>query len=462
MKRIMQRVVVSIVLTTVFFLSQIIYSYAEEIELTEVSVDEVSTIDDNSTINEAETSVSNNIDNSDEFEETDNSEEDFSEEKNEVEVEEDFPLVDVDNYLSYGETWSDSNEEYTYEFEIDYSNMEKATVCLVRTGLVNSAITIFDENGNKLYNVETSTNYGRKWVNLTNNSEEAIERYTIKVKPVDYSKRKTASFKLMIGNQVDAEKMMSGMENAVELDKYYEPYLNFVRNEYLPNNYECFYKVTNSSSSILTILFKTDDIRFRVYDSNGVLLQDSNNPNLTESIHRTDFVGHSWKCAEKEDLTHVFNGSGPYYIGLYNLKPSNENTLIKDYYLIAYGDPMMCSGSTTVMPWNTININSQRYVQTSFDVTDSSIPTTAKATKITYSGAVGSSIQYWRVMSPDESSWTSSKSYEPGINIYYSHGSLFNSSVHGRWNVSFLASKTSRINTISPYYTIYYYYEYGD
>ena len=61
----MQRVVVSIVLTTVFFLSQIIYSYAEEIELTEVSVDEVSTIDDNSTINEAETSVSNNIDNSD-------------------------------------------------------------------------------------------------------------------------------------------------------------------------------------------------------------------------------------------------------------------------------------------------------------------------------------------------------------------------------------------------------------
>ena len=124
MKRIMQRVVVSIVLTTVFFLSQIIYSYAEEIELTEVSVDEVSTIDDNSTINEAETSVSNNIDNSDEFEETDNSEEDFSEEKNEVEVEEDFPLVDVDNYLSYGETWSDSNEEYTYEFEIDYSNME--------------------------------------------------------------------------------------------------------------------------------------------------------------------------------------------------------------------------------------------------------------------------------------------------------------------------------------------------
>ena len=97
-----------------------------------------------------------------------------------------------------------------------------------------------------------------------------------------------------------------------------------------------------------------------------------------------------------------------------------------------------------------------------FDVTDSSIPTTAKATKITYSGAVGSSIQYWRVMSPDESSWTSSKSYEPGINIYYSHGSLFNSSVHGRWNVSFLASKTSRINTISPYYTIYYYYEYGD
>ncbi|MCR4566777.1 MAG: hypothetical protein K5769_01910 [Pseudobutyrivibrio sp.] len=375
----------------------------------------------------------------------------------------DLPTVSLDNHYTYADSFSSSDEVHNYSFEVDYSNIDSATVCLVRTEKINASITVSDAYNNVIAKIATDNYTPRVWLDLpttTDNTEEQI--YNISVQARDYKSNTPSGYRFMIGSQSDTEEMMAGIDNAVELDTYYESDKNFTSGNYLPNHFETFYKITNSTSSVLTILLKNDDIRYRVYDSEGNLLRDSNSPDVASNIHRTRNVGNSWRCAEKEDLDNVFNGNGPYYIGLYNTRPTNSNKLINSNYLIAFGNPVMGPGSVKIFPGNSINLNSKQYVESSFVADNSFIPSTAKVTSISYNGAIGSSIQYWRVMPPEDSFWSTSRSYASQIDLRYSHDSSFNTPVTGQWGVAYLASSSSRINQITPYYTIDYYYEYGD
>ncbi len=64
-------------------------------------------------------------------------------------------------------------------------------------------------------------------------------------------------------------------------------------------------------------------------------------------------------------------------------------------------------------------------------------------------------------MAPNKSSWYANKSNNAsGIDFNYMEDSTLNADLKGTWNVAFQASGSNF--TFTPYYSISYYYEYGD
>ena len=56
---------------------------------------------------------------------------------------------------------------------------------------------------------------------------------------------------------------MSGIENTVLLDQYYESKVNLQNNSYVPNVGEYWYKYKRNSTSVITILSSATDIVLR-------------------------------------------------------------------------------------------------------------------------------------------------------------------------------------------------------
>lgn len=381
----------------------------------------------------------------------------------ENEVESNLDVATSTSYLAYEDAWSNTSDIKEYTFNIDFSEMDSAAICLVRTGLNNTSVKVIDSDKHIISTLTSSDKQAKKWIFIDKpSSDSLISTYTLKVKPINYNPKKSSSYRIMVGNKESTEKMMSGFENAVELDMYFEEDMNFQSESYLPNHEESFYKISGRCSrEILTIMLRNNFIRFRIYDTNHMPVLDSNDANLTNRIHRTSYVG-TWTCAEKEDLSRITTNNGPYYIGLYNTNPQPGNDLIKSNYIISYGNPMMSSSSVSIYPQNTITINSNRFTESTFTIDErNNVPNTAQASSISYSGTVGSDIQYFRAMPPD-GWWANASSYRPGVDFSYIKDSSYNSRVRGTWTVAFQASRNSRNNRIRPYYTISYYYEYGD
>ena len=295
-------------------------------------------------------------------------------------------VIGTDTYQAFEGSFSSAEDTATYSFAIDFSQMDSAAVCLVRKGYVGTNIIVYDEDGNKVLSKATNSRQAKCWAYIDKPSDTtAICNYTVVTTPNSYEER-ASDYRIIVGNKNNTELLMSGMENTVLLDQYYEAKLNLQNNSYVPNVGEYWYKYQRNSTSVITIVSSVTDIRFKVLDVNTLHVEyDSAEDEL--SSHRTSFVGAgSWICAEKARLTTLV---GPeYYLVVYCTNPDESVPLRTGSMATAVGNPIMGRSSTTISPGISVTATSSTYSPTrTFSVTGASIPNTAQVDSVTLYGA---------------------------------------------------------------------------
>lgn len=334
--------------------------------------------------------------------------------------------------------------------------MDTVAFCLVRTGYEGVVINIYDEAGNEVRSVGVSTKQAKNWYYFDKPSEDAgICTYTIVATTrSDYS-GKASDYRIMVGNNSDAERMMSGKENAVPVEMYYEEKMNFQSIPYMPNQYECWYKYKRGVYNTITVLSKSTNLRFKIIEADG----DTSKPVYESNSydHKTSFVG-TWSSAEKvTDPKGTVSGKD-YYLVVYNTRPNSATGLVQSNMLVAVGHPVMGAASKMVRPNTSVTINSSSFKGFDYTFIDSSIPYTAQLASIDLYGASG--VRYWTVQRAS-GGYRSSSSYNTGIKWNFIKDSTRNDRLWGaKWRFEFKSGSSTK--TIKPYFSISYYYEYGD
>ena len=66
-------------------------------------------------------------------------------------------------------------------------------------------------------------------------------------------------------------------------------------------------------------------------------------------------------------------------------------------------------------------------------------------------------------MAPNKTTWTNNaSSCNPSVDMAYVHDNSTNANLSGTWSVSFKATSSASSITFTPYYSVSYYYEYGN
>lgn len=365
-----------------------------------------------------------------------------------------------EGYQVFEGNFTSADESQTYDFSIDFTQMDSAAVCLVRKGYVGTSIQVFDEDGNRVVYRGTQMGQPKNWQFIDKPSEDAgICNYTMVVTPLASEFGNGANdYRIIIGDKEDTELMMSGIENTVLLEHYREGQSRLENAQYIPNQGEYWYKFRANNETI-TILSGASNIRFKIKSINNtdVDLFDSINDADT---HRTSFTG-SWSCAEKARLTTT--PGTEYYLVVYCTSP-NENISIREGSMgTAVGFPVMGYSHTTIYPGRSVTMNSTGFSSISFSVAEGfNNARTGQVDSVSLGGITMSNVQTWRVLAPQKSSWVSSASFNPSIDMNYRENVTTNASLIGDWQASFKASSSAKTKTFTPYFSISYYYEYGD
>ena len=270
---------------------------------------------------------------------------------------------------------------------------------------------------------------------------------------------RASDYRIIVGDKNDTELMMSGIENTVLLDQYYESKVNLQNNSYVPNVGEYWYKYKRNSTSVITILSSATDIRFKILnvDTLAVMYDSAKD----DDTHKTSFTGSGgWCCAEKARLTTVVGTE--YYLVVYCTNPTEGVSLRTGSIATAVGNPVMCAASTKIIPGTSVTATGSGYSSTrTFSVSGDDIPNTAQVRTISLSGTGMSKIKRWRLMAPNKSVWVANESdFYPSINFNFVNDSSSNAKLKGTWSVAFQSSSSSY--TFIPSYSVSYYYEYGD
>lgn len=364
-----------------------------------------------------------------------------------------------DEYQVFEGSFTSAEDSVTYNFSIDFSQMDSAAVCLVRKGYVGTNIKVYDEDGNQVLNRGTNSRQAKNWGYIDKPSDDAtVCNYTVVAIPNSYEDR-ASDYRIVVGDKNDTELMMSGIENTVLLDQYYESEVNLQNNSYVPNVGEYWYKYKRNSTSVITILSSVTDIRFKILnvDTLAVMYDSATD----DGTHKTSFTGSgSWCCAEKARLNTVVGTE--YYLVVYCTNPTEGVSLRTGSMATAVGNPVMCAASTKIVPGTAVTATGSGYSSTkTFSVTGSDIPDTAQVKSIYLYGTTMSNIKRWRLMAPNKSSWVTNESdFYPSIDFNFVKDSTNNAYLKGTWSVAFQSSASSY--TFTPSYSVTYYYEYGD
>lgn len=365
----------------------------------------------------------------------------------------------VEKYQVFEGSFSSASDSVTYNFSIDFTEMDSAAVCLVRKGYVGISIKVYDEGGNQLFARGTGSRQAKNWGFIDKPSGDAtICNYTVVVTPSSYENR-ASDYRIIIGDKNDTELMMSGIENTVLLDQYYESKVNLQNSAYVPNVGEYWYKYKRESTSVITVLSDVTDIRFKIFDLSLNELFDSAK---SASTHRTSFTGNGgWICAEKARLTTVVGTE--YYLVVYSTNPNASLSLRSGSMATAVGNPVMCGGSAPIIPGRSVTARSSSYSSTTtFVVSGDNLPDTAQVREVSLGGVRMSQMDRWRMQAPNLSSWSyNQSSHYPSIDMGYKVDTSGNALLKGTWGAAFMSSTSSSL-TFTPSYTFYYYYEYGD
>ena len=364
-----------------------------------------------------------------------------------------------ETYQAFEGSFTSEKDSATYDFSIDFSQMDSAAVCLVRKGYVGTNIKVYDENGNQVLNKGTNYRQAKNWGYIDKPSDDVtVCNYTVVATPNSYEDR-ASDYRIIVGDKNDTELMMSGIENTVLLDQYYESKVNLQNNSYVPNVGEYWYKYKRNSTSVITILSSATDIRFKILnvDTLAVMYDSAKD----DDTHKTSFTGSGgWCCAEKARLTTVVGTE--YYLVVYCTNPTEGVSLRTGSIATAVGNPVMCAASTKIIPGTSVTATGSGYSSTrTFSVSGDDIPNTAQVRTISLSGTGMSKIKRWRLMAPNKSVWVANESdFYPSINFNFVNDSSSNAKLKGTWSVAFQSSSSSY--TFIPSYSVSYYYEYGD
>ena len=364
----------------------------------------------------------------------------------------------VEPYQVFEGSFSSANDSVTYDFSIDFTEMDSAAVCLVRKGYVGASIEVYDESGNQVFIRSTGSRQAKNWGFIDKPSSDAtVCNYTIVAKPKSYENR-ASDYRIIIGDKNETELMMSGIENTVLLEQYYETKTNLENSSYVPNVGEYWFKYKRESTSVITILSNVSDIRFKILDASGThVMYDSA---ADSDTHKTSFVGSgAFTCAEKARLNTVVGTE--YYLVVYSTNPNNNLSLRTGTMGTAVGNPVMCADQKRISPYTSVKINASGHRSMSFSVDGSDLPLTAQVDKVTVNGVTMSYVYQWGTSAPNMSSWLYSDNFSSYIKIGYTFDSTNNALLHGTWQASFLGSEATT-KTITPAFSFTYYYEYGD
>lgn len=367
------------------------------------------------------------------------------------------PVVEL--YKSFEGSFTSADDSITYNLSVDFSEINSVAVCLVRKGYVGTNIKVYDEEGNQILNKGTGTRQAKNWGYIDKPSTDAtVCNYTIVATPNSYEDR-ASDYRIIVGDKNDTELMMSGIENTVLLDQYYESKINLQNNSYVPNVGEYWFKYQRSTTSVITVLSDVDDIRFKILDVDtlAVLYDSATEP----STHKTSFTGNgSWICAEKARLNTVVGTE--YYLVVYCTNPNEGVFLRTGSMATAVGNPVMLGKYDVISPGITVTATGSGYSSTrTFNVSGNDIPTTAQVESIYLGGTVMSKIKRWRLMAPNKSFWVENPSNcYPSIDFNYVADSTTNTRLKGTWGVAFQSFDSSY--PFIPSYGVSYQYEYGD
>lgn len=369
----------------------------------------------------------------------------------------------IEPYQVFEGSFSSADDTVTYNFSVDFSEMSSAAVCLVRKGYVGTKIEVFDESGNQVLLRSTQGRQAKNWGFIDKPSlDSTICNYTVVVKPNGYENR-ASDYRIIIGNKSDTELMMSGIENTVLLEQYYEDKVNLENSVYVPNVGEYWFKYKRESTSVITIQSDVSDIRFKLLDANTLDLKFDSA--LDSRTHKTSFIGAGWTCAEKARLTTVVGEE--YYLVVY-CTDSNTNLSLRTGSMgTAVGNPVMWGGrdNTSVSPGKSVTLKDSGYsTAITCDVSNAGLPMTAQVKNVDLN--VSPSLvaaERWSLKAPNLSYWvTNPESFWNSIDMDYEYDSSDNAILQGTWSAVFLASSSGKGKTITPSYKFYYIYECGD
>ncbi len=365
-----------------------------------------------------------------------------------------------EKYQVFEGSFTSVDDSVTYNFSIDFTEMDSAAVCLVRKGYNGASMTVYDEDGNQLFLSPTGNRQAKNWGFIDKPSDDAtICNYTVTLKPTShYDDSRSSDYRIIIGDKKDTELMMSGIENTVLLDQYYDSKVNLQNNYYVPNVGEYWFKFRRESTSVITILSSVDDIRFRILnvDTLDVMFDSAAEPDT----HRTSFTGKgAWICAEKARLTTVVGTE--YYLVVYCTNPDESLFLREGDMATAVGNPVMGADIVRISPGTSVTATKPGFSSTTtFSTNTSDIPVTGQVDSVTFSGTGLSNVPKWRASAPNQSTWVENISYNSTINFNYVPDATTNARIKGTWSVGFQSSASSY--TFTPSYNFTYYYEYGD
>lgn len=368
-------------------------------------------------------------------------------------------IEEPEKYQVFEGSFTSAEDTATYNFSIDFSQMDSAAVCLVRKGYVGTKIKVYDEAGNEVLYKGTSVRQAKNWGYLDKPSTDAtVCSYTIVAEPNEYESR-ASDYRIIVGDKKEAELMMSGIENTVLLDQFYQSELNLQNNYYVPNVGEYWYKYRRNSTSVITIVSDSSTVRFKVLDADTLSI-GYDSAGDAES-HSTKFMsGSSWSNVEKARLTTQVGKD--YYLVVYCTSPDKSVPIRTGSMATAVGNPFMRSGSVRISPGISVTATSSGYSPArTFTVDGNNIPITGQVESVYLYGARMSELSRWRLTAPENSLWfTSGTNHDPTVDFRYVKDSEKNTKLRGNWSMAFQASSSNY--TFTPSFSFRYYHEYGD
>ncbi|EOS26475.1 hypothetical protein C806_01211 [Lachnospiraceae bacterium 3-1] len=372
-----------------------------------------------------------------------------------------FEIVPVEDYQIIEDSLNSEDDIKTYTVDIDFSKMDTATFAIVKTGRSYPKMTVRDAAGTEVGVVKSS----KGWCYVDKPSANAgICTYTISVSSMKgYYTDGSTDFRIMTGDKKDTEAMISGPENAVLLDWYTGKEDNFVFLKYTPNRDECWYRFKADAKTVFTLMAYHSELRFRICDMDNLwVLFDSNEPENTD-VHKDKFTS-AYPFAEKARLG--MTAGKEYYLVLYAASQISSLPMVEDTINVAVGLPHMLSGSTewcygsNRITATSTGFSNPGYVKIGDD--GATVPKTAVADEVYYSGVRPSELDSFRVMAPDTGIWRNSERYGISVSMGYKIDSTSNTNINGEWQVSFKAGVATPSISFIPALRVSYYYEIGD